>query len=74
MIVRDSTVLPDPDSPTMPNVWFVARSKETLPTAVRGPSRVANVVVRSLTTSSVEVSVLTVSRPSRRSACAAGRR
>ena len=52
MIVRESTVLPDPDSPTMPRVSLRARSKETWFTAVSSPPPVAKVVVRSVTTNS----------------------
>ncbi len=44
MIVRESTVLPEPDSPTMPSVSLRSRSKETPPTAAAGRDGVRNVV------------------------------
>ena len=51
MMVRDKTVLPEPDSPTMPSVSLRSRSKETPPTAGSRPFAVSKVVLRSVTTS-----------------------
>ena len=51
MIERDRTVLPEPDSPTMPRVSPRPSSSETPSTAVRSPRGVLKVVRRSLTVS-----------------------
>ena len=53
MIDRDSTDLPEPDSPTMPSVLPRSRLKETPLTALRTPRSVTNWVVTSRTSSSV---------------------
>ena len=52
MIERASTVLPDPDSPTMPRVWPRSTDRETPSTARTVPRPVRNEVCRSSTTSS----------------------
>ena len=49
MIERDSTVLPDPDSPTMPNVRPRSSDSDTCWTAATDPRGESNVVQRSST-------------------------
>ena len=51
MIERDSTVLPEPDSPTTPSVWPRASENDTPSTALTNPRGVANDVRRSRTSS-----------------------
>ena len=53
MIERDSTDLPEPDSPTMPSVRPRSRRRETPPTAWSAPRGVRNCVTMSFTSSSV---------------------
>ena len=53
MIERESTVLPDPDSPTMPTVSPRSRVRETPLTALSAPAAVEKVVWRSSTSSRV---------------------
>ena len=45
MIVRQVTLLPDPDSPTMPSVWPFSTSKLTPSTALTTPSSVRKYVL-----------------------------
>src|SRR5437868_4443787 len=52
MIVRQVTLLPEPDSPTMPRVWPLSTLNETPSTARTTPSSVLKYVFRSLTSSS----------------------
>ena len=52
MTDRDSTVLPEPDSPTMPMVWPRSTVNETPSTARTVPRSVRNQVARSCTSSS----------------------
>src|SRR5690348_11804611 len=52
MIVRQVTLLPDPDSPTMPRVWPLSTENETPSTARTTPSSVLKYVFRSLTSRS----------------------
>ena len=52
MIERDSTVLPEPDSPTTPSVLPRSRLNETPSTACTVPRSVSNWVWRSSTSSS----------------------
>jgi len=42
MIVRHVTLLPEPDSPTIPRIWPSATENETPSTAVTVPRSVAN--------------------------------
>src|ERR1700730_17742620 len=49
MIVRQVTLLPDPDSPTMPSVLPFSTEKETPSTARTAPSSVLKCVLRSRT-------------------------
>ena len=51
MIVRQVTLLPQPDSPTMPRVWPFSTEKLTPSTALTMPSSVRKCVLRSLTSS-----------------------
>src|SRR5256714_2806509 len=51
MIVRQVTLLPEPDSPTMPSVWPFSTEKLTPSTAFTIPSSVRKWVLRSLTSS-----------------------
>jgi hypothetical protein len=48
-IVRLATLLPEPDSPTMPRVSLAERSKETPSTALTTPSSVLKWTLRSWT-------------------------
>ena len=52
MIVRQVTLLPEPDSPTMPSVWPFSTVNETPSTAVTTPSSVVKDVRRSWTSRS----------------------
>ncbi len=52
MIERANTVLPEPDSPTMPRVWPWSTDSETPSTARTVPRLVRNEVCRSSTSSS----------------------
>ena len=52
MIARDSTVLPEPDSPTMPSVLPWASVSDTPCTAWSRPREVAKETLRSSTSSS----------------------
>ena len=52
MTARDSTVLPEPDSPTMPSVLPWSSVKDTPWTARSGPREVAKETRRSSTASS----------------------
>ncbi len=56
MIVRQVTLLPQPDSPTMPSVWPFSTVKLTPSTALTMPSSVRKYVFRSLTSRSAIVS------------------
>jgi hypothetical protein len=47
MIVRQVTLLPEPDSPTMPSVWPFSIENETPSTALTMPSSVRKWVLRS---------------------------
>src|SRR3954463_8211038 len=49
MIVRQVTLLPEPDSPTIPRVWPLSTENETPSTARTTPSSVLKYVFRSLT-------------------------
>ena len=49
MIVRQVTLLPEPDSPTIPSVWPLSTENETPSTARTTPSSVLKYVFRSLT-------------------------
>ena len=49
MIVRQVTLLPEPDSPTMPSVWPFSTENVTPSTALTTPSSVRKDVLRSLT-------------------------
>ena len=51
MIVRQVTLLPEPDSPTMPSVFPFSTENETPSTALTMPSSVRKYVLRSLTSS-----------------------
>ena len=51
MIVRQVTLLPQPDSPTIPSVWPFSTVKLTPSTARTTPSSVRKDVLRSLTSS-----------------------
>src|SRR3984885_12038274 len=53
MMVSAVTLLPEPDSPTMPRISPSSRLNETSSTAVISPREVANAVVRLLTERSV---------------------
>ena len=55
MIERERTVLPDPDSPTMPSVLPRSIVKVTPSTAPTSPRGVRNCVLRSVTSSSAPV-------------------
>ena len=87
IIERERTVLPDPDSPTMPSVSPRPSSRDTPSTARTRPRGVANEVLRSVTLSrspwvsssvgkpsSTTSSPLTASSPGRRAPDAASRR
>ena len=63
MIVRTSTDLPDPDSPTMPSVRPAARSNVTPSTALTRPPGVSNAVRRLRTWSSGRDSSGVIARP-----------
>ena len=52
MIVRQVTLLPQPDSPTIPSVWPFSTENVTPSTALTMPSSVRKDVFRSLTSSS----------------------
>jgi hypothetical protein len=52
MIDRQVTLLPEPDSPTIPSVWPFSTEKETPSTALTIPSSVRKDVCRSLTSRS----------------------
>ena len=51
MIVRQVTLLPQPDSPTIPRVWPFSTEKLTPSTALTMPSSVRKCVLRSRTSS-----------------------
>jgi hypothetical protein len=52
MTVSDETLLPEPDSPTMPSAWPLSTVYETPSTAFTTPSSVGKWTLRSSTSSS----------------------
>src|SRR5437868_7682801 len=75
-IVIDVTLLPEPDSPTIPRTWPRSRVKSTPSTAPTMPSSVANRTLRPLTSSSLSAiraaTVATEPRSKPHQAAAAG--